>query len=201
MFNPTLLELQYFQELHDKQYHIDIYSKPLMSRLTHLHQHLIKYSKSEYDRNHTRPKAIACILSMSNALNVNLSESLSSYYKKYINTITDVSETILFDKSALVSQYNIVLGNIAKLLEGYDHVESLSYKQELAFCLTQAFYLLISLFNTIDSILPLQMIIEYVDTIFKLKEKNVFYPYYFQEDLKQPLIVSFKKFNRLSNEI
>lgn len=80
-FNPTLLELQYFQELHDKQYHVDIYSKSLMARLTHLHQHLIKYSKSSYDRFHTRSKAIACILSMANSINLNLSDSLTSTYK------------------------------------------------------------------------------------------------------------------------
>ena len=85
-----LLELQYFQELHDKRYHVDIYAKPLMGRLSHLVNHLNKYAASDLRRQSSYEDALACILSMANALNVNLADAISDTTQQIVMNLSEV---------------------------------------------------------------------------------------------------------------
>ena len=123
--SPSVIDLQYFQELHDRRYHVDIHSLPLMRRVAHLHQHLVKYSSSTVKRDQTYPDALACLLSMANAFNLNISNGfgLNEYA---VNTLDDIGQEWCTD--VMLEKYRQALGHMAKLLEASDHTEDYEYR-------------------------------------------------------------------------
>lgn len=121
-----LASLMFFQLLHDERFHRDINNLPLIQRLKHLHNHLVKYNanierKSENLGDIKKEVVDSCIVCISalTALGYGgyTNESLGDWYFK---------RTVIQDKDVIHQ-----LGKAAKLLEGWDHTEYHNYITEL----------------------------------------------------------------------
>ena len=185
----TIINLQYFQELHDHRYHVDIHSLPLMRRISHLHQHLVKYSSSPVKRDQTYPDALACILSMANAFNLNITCGFGQ--NEYaIFTLDDVGQE--WTCEVMVDKYRQALGRMAKLLEASDHVENYEYRVKAHSVILELFNLLIQMYKYEGENSGNTLATLYVKKIFDLKTKHIFYPHYHTEDLERhPIYSSF----------
>lgn len=194
MFHPTIIDLQYFQELHDKRYHLDIYSKPLMTRVAHLHQHLVKYSSSEVKRNQTYPDALACVLSIANAINLNISFGFLSIEQSVTN-LDDIPQ--VYHDDYLVEQYRIELGKLAKQLEGFDHVEPLEYRKQIGASIVTVLSILVQLYRS-DG--PTGFVFEsaYLKKLIEIKSKSIFFPHYHTADYSDPTYKSIYRFAELN---
>ena len=188
----TIINLQYFQELHDHRYHVDIHSLPLMRRISHLHQHLVKYSSSPVKRDQTYPDALACILSMANAFNLNITCGFGQ--NEYaIFTLDDVGQE--WTCEVMVDKYRQALGRMAKLLEASDHVENYEYRVKAHSVILTLFNLLIQMYKYEGENSGNTLATLYVKKIFDLKTKHIFYPHYHTEDLERhPIYHSFNSF-------
>lgn len=188
----TIINLQYFQELHDRRYHVDIHSLPLMRRISHLHQHLVKYSSSPVKRDSTYPDALACILSMANAFNLNITHGFGQ--NEYaISTLDDVGQEWTCD--VMMDKYRQALGRMAKLLEASDHVENYEYRVKAHSVILTLFNLLIQMYKYEGENSGHTLATIYVKKIFELKTKHIFYPLYHTEDLERhPTYHSFNSF-------
>ena len=185
----TIINLQYFQELHDHRYHVDIHSLPLMRRISHLHQHLVKYSSSPVKRDQTYPDALACILSMANAFNLNITCGFGQ--NEYaIFTLDDVGQE--WTCEVMMDKYRQALGRMAKLLEASDHVENYEYRVKAHSVILELFNLLIQMYKYEGENSGNTLATLYVKKIFDLKTKHIFYPHYHTEDLERhPIYSSF----------
>ena len=185
----TIINLQYFQELHDHRYHVDIHSLPLMRRISHLHQHLVKYSSSPVKRDQTYPDALACILSMANAFNLSITHGFGQ--NEYaIFTLDDVGQE--WTCEVMVDKYRQALGRMAKLLEASDHVENYEYRVKAHSVILELFNLLIQMYKYEGENSGNTLATLYVKKIFDLKTKHIFYPHYHTEDLERhPIYSSF----------
>ena len=188
----TIINLQYFQELHDHRYHVDIHSLPLMRRISHLHQHLVKYSSSPVKRDQTYPDALACILSMANAFNLSITHGFGQ--NEYaIFTLDDVGQE--WTCEVMVDKYRQALGRMAKLLEASDHVENYEYRVKAHSVILELFNLLIQMYKYEGENSGNTLATLYVKKIFDLKTKHIFYPHYHTEDLERhPIYHSFNSF-------
>ena len=188
----TIINLQYFQELHDHRYHVDIHSLPLMRRISHLHQHLVKYSSSSVKRDQTYPDALACILSMANAFNLSITHGFGQ--NEYaIFTLDDVGQE--WTCEVMVDKYRQALGRMAKLLEASDHVENYEYRVKAHSVILELFNLLIQMYKYEGENSGNTLATLYVKKIFDLKTKHIFYPHYHTEDLERhPIYHSFNSF-------
>lgn len=185
----TIINLQYFQELHDRRYHVDIHSLPLMRRISHLHQHLVKYSSSSVKRDQTYPDALACILSMANAFNLSITHGFGQ--NEYaIFTLDDVGQE--WTCEVMMDKYRQALGRMAKLLEASDHVENYEYRVKAYSVILELFNLLIQMYKYEGENSGNTLATLYVKKIFDLKTKHIFYPHYHTEDLERhPIYSSF----------
>ena len=185
----TIINLQYFQELHDHRYHVDIHSLPLMRRISHLHQHLVKYSSSPVKRDQTYPDALACILSMANAFNLSITHGFGQ--NEYaIFTLDDVGQE--WTCEVMMDKYRQALGRMAKLLEASDHVENYEYRVKAHSVILELFNLLIQMYKYEGENSGNTLATLYVKKIFDLKTKHIFYPHYHTEDLERhPIYSSF----------
>ena len=188
----TIINLQYFQELHDHRYHVDIHSLPLMRRISHLHQHLVKYSSSPVKRDQTYPDALACILSMANAFNLNITCGFGQ--NEYaIFTLDDVGQE--WTCEVMMDKYRQALGRMAKLLEASDHVENYEYRVKAYSAILELFNLLIQMYKYEGENSGNTLATLYIKKIFHLKTKHIFYPHYHTEDLERhPIYRSFNSF-------
>lgn len=188
----TIINLQYFQELHDRRYHVDIHSLPLMRRISHLHQHLVKYSSSPVKRDQTYPDALACILSMANAFNLSITHGFGQ--NEYaIFTLDDVGQE--WTCEVMMDKYRQALGRMAKLLEASDHVENYEYRVKAHSVILELFNLLIQMYKYEGENSGNTLATLYVKKIFDLKTKHIFYPHYHTEDLERhPIYHSFNSF-------
>ena len=188
----TIINLQYFQELHDHRYHVDIHSLPLMRRISHLHQHLVQYSSSSVKRDQTYPDALTCILSMANAFNLSIIHGFGQ--NEYaIFTLDDVGQE--WTCEVMMDKYRQALGRMAKLLEASDHVENYEYRVKAYSVILELFNLLIQMYKYEGENSGNTLATLYVKKIFDLKTKHIFYPHYHTEDLERHPI--YRSFNSL----
>ena len=125
-YDIELASFFFFQLRHDERYHRDINNLKLIDRLKHLHNHIIKY-KAIIDRKDENcgdiskevTDAVIVCLSALVALGYGgyTTESLGDYY---------IKESVIRDEDIFYE-----LGSISKILEGHDHVETLSYTRDL----------------------------------------------------------------------
>ena len=190
--SPSVIDLQYFQELHDRRYHVDIHSLPLMRRVAHLHQHLVKYSSSTVKRDKTYPDALACLFSMANAFNLNITKGfgLNEYV---VNTLDDIGQEWCVD--VMMDKYRQALGHMAKLLEASDHSEDYEYRVKAHSAILTLFNLLIQMYKYEGENSGHTLTTLYIKKIFNLKTKHIFYPHYHTEDLERhPIYRSFNSY-------
>lgn len=124
-----LIKLQWYQELHDKHFHRDVWVMSNMKRLSHLSSHLVKYTQGMPQPN-TWVDMLACTLSIANTFNL----SFTRMYVRlgyHAQCIQDVPFTFNNSLEILESEMKNVLQRIAKLVEGWDHIETIQYRQEL----------------------------------------------------------------------
>lgn len=188
----SLTHLQYFQHLHDKTYHEDVYALPLVRKLSHLYSHLVKYSSSDFKRNDTYSDALACILSMANSLNLSLSRGFEKQHYTMVMSLNQVPK--IYSKSALKDRYLMELGHIAKLIEGFDHVESLAYKETFSKHLIELLTLLLQMRVELDENDVDSLVKEYICKLMMLKKKNIFFSFHHNEDLSIPTYRTFLAF-------
>lgn len=177
----SILSLMWFQECHNRYYHKDIYHLQTMRALAHFNNHLVKYNgviERKMDVGEFAQKeildAMICCMSAFSVLNYDL----SNYYRASVN---DDKKYVTFPDLyfiATIPRWNeirIVTQEIAKLLEGWDHVEALRYREDLQKHFTQAFliYYGIYLDNGKKGFMD-----DYVQRLNKIKEKNVFHEDY-----------------------
>lgn len=185
----SIIDLQYFQQLHDCTYHGDIYYMPLMKRLDHLYKHMIKYNRSDLNRFNTYSDSFACILSMANALNLDLSKGIEESQDRMIVALNDVD--IIYNLTHLNSKTTSVLSKMAKLLESHDHVESLKYKEDFKAQVVDLMIVFIHQINS-DELNVNEIIKNYVKNIFELKKKHIFFPHYHASQRLIPVYRSFE---------
>lgn len=124
-----LIKLQWYQELHDKYFHRDVWVMSNMKRLSHLSSHLVKYTQGMSQPN-TWIDMLACTLSIANTFNL----SFTRMYVRlgyHAQCIRDVPFTFNNSLEILESEMKNVLQRIAKLVEGWDHIETIQHRQEL----------------------------------------------------------------------
>lgn len=178
---PDILTLQYFQEMHDRQYHADIYTLPLMRRLAHLHNHLTKYCVNKVVRADTYPKALACLLSMANALNVNVEVKMSKWSGEIVSGVEKIP--LMYRADRLKQQMVECLGNMAKVLEGSDHMESIQYREKMQDLLIELFIVWAGMRVEVDEHNIQDWTFEYVYSICQVKKKSIFYAYNHASDM------------------
>ncbi|ADI96256.1 conserved hypothetical protein [Acinetobacter phage Ac42] len=192
--NINILDLQFFQEMHDRRYHTDVYHLPLMRRVSHLHNHLTKYSATPNRMLSSYSDALACMLSISNALNVDLAKEMSKWSGQNVSTLIDVP--LMYRKTQLQNQLDMCIGKIAKIVEGGDHVETIDYRGELKETLIELFIVWSGIRVDIDELSLREWSIEYVKHIFELKKKSIFFAHIHHDDtMTTPLYRSFYKYS------
>ena len=184
------MELQYFQELHDRRYHLDIYAKPLCQRVAHLHQHLVKYSVNEMKQTQTFHDTLACLLSMSNAINVNLTNAYATRHQG-VFSLEDLLP--IYHDSYIDERYRQKLAEIAKLLEGTDHTEPVNFRERLTEYLLDLFVIIAQKFTRAEHSVN-EVVLSYIRRIFEIKQRNMFFPFYHIEDLKIPAYAGFTEY-------
>lgn len=189
----SLIHLQYFQEMHDRMYHKDIHSMPLVDRLDHLQKHLYKYQINDVQRNSRYPDALACILSFANAINVNLADAITKEQGSIVLSISDIKPK--WHTSVLHDLYRNTIGCIVKTIEGHDHTETIRYREDFKRDVVVLLIVLMQIFREIDERDYLAIEDEYVTKMFDLKTKSIFYPFNDAQDSKDPVYASFKAYN------
>ena len=183
--NISILDLQFFQDMHDRQYHKDIYHMPLIRRVSHLYNHLDKYASTPNRMGESYPDALACMLSMANALNVNFIAELTKWSGDLTTTIATVP--LMYREDCLPRQLKQVLGKFAKIIEGHDHTESIDYRGELKENLIELFIIWAGVRVDLDGCSLSSWTLEYLKKIFELKKKSIFFPYLHSDDMCTPL--------------
>lgn len=176
-----IIKLQHFQEQHDRQYHFDVYSMPLQRRLDHLFKHIVKYSSSDLKRNESYPDALACILSMANALNLNLGHSIEQTHQSIVVHLNDICPQ--YFNSILPCKLQMTIASIAKILEGHDHTESIDYRKELSSHVTDLLVIFMQFRTVIDEQCEKLWITEYASRLFEIKKKSIFFVYNHSESM------------------
>lgn len=121
-YHVEMASLFFFQLRHDERYHRDINNLPLMDRLKHLHNHIVKYHaviQRKLDNAGDSSKEIT------DGVIVCLSALVALGYGGY--TLESLGDYYI--KQSIIRDNDIIheLGAISKVLEGYDHVEALKY--------------------------------------------------------------------------
>lgn len=191
-----ILELQWFQRCHDNHYHRDVYYMQTIPRIRHLHNHLVKYANRNFNELNDEtnfPDALACIFSMADALNMSISKQAEKLGYK-ANTIGDIE--IHIDPYAAYKHFQMRLAEMAKALEGWDHIEDIDYQTVLRNTTTMLFLLLfvIARHNTTGmkqqtrnrECTNMVLMKEWHDRLAFIKSKNVFHKHiadqYFKSD-------------------
>ena len=132
--NYQLIKVMWFQHVHDQNYHRDIAHMPMMQRVGHLNNHLVKYTTRYIKFSLTGTYAaveivdgIICCISALSSLHYNpMKLTLPEFFVN--QRVMPVEETLT------------EIGRISKILEGWDHLEDIDYRAELkeSFCVVLA---------------------------------------------------------------
>lgn len=180
----TILDIQFYQYLHDRKYHHDINVMKTFNKISHLQHHLVKYSngvrKDDYFTD-----TLACLLSMADTINCSIVKELN---KLDMPTPTGNFHDIIsiYADNYLENKFDNELKNISKLIEGYDHAEGLAYKPDLARYITSLIIILIQQYKRDRELTTDDLISAYVQRLETIKKYNVFYEYFHGEDSSNP---------------
>lgn len=179
-----ILDIQFYQYMHDRKYHHDINVMKTFNKISHLQHHLIKYSNGN-KKDDYYSDTFACLLSMADTINCSMVKELN---KLEIPTPTGTFNDIIpiYADNYLDNKFDVEIKNISKLIEGYDHAEGLSYKPELAKAITTLVIILFQQFkrdtgNTADDLIK-----GYMKRLEVIKGYNIFHKYFLIEDNNHP---------------
>lgn len=80
-----ILNLQWYQELHNRRFHHDIYVLSKMRKVSHLVHHLSKYINAEEVSDNLLVDIFACTLSIASALNIDIGKTVGEDYTGLFN--------------------------------------------------------------------------------------------------------------------
>lgn len=124
----TFVELMWYQHVHDKDYHHDIFVMPTMRRIQHLVNHISKYHRRNFNETnmerttHLYKDTLACIFSIAGTLGYDIGKGVVT--GGVIQEIT----VPRFDNYAVYNHMTDALDNMTKAIEGFDHIENLNYR-------------------------------------------------------------------------
>ncbi len=192
--NITLLNLTWYQRMHDKNYHRDIYHMPTMQRIQHLVNHISKYHRREFNvaslnRNELLFKdTLACIFSIADALNVDLGKYIGDSGK--VVSLTEPH----FDIFASNRHMDVALGAMTKAIEGFDHIENINYREVLVTnlitlfnCTLQMFSKGVHGFRSVGSAFQedvQELLEQWFNNLESIKERHCFNEYFHELDAK-----------------
>jgi len=138
----TLFELQVEQHHHDEHYHREIARLSLHQRLNHMALHFSKYAgkvAKAHDDSELPPifvDTFIIVLSTANILNLDLWESLEPNDVEYTNlAVLGRTLALRLDDAArrdgVLPAMAIASGRIAAACEKIDHLENVSYREEI----------------------------------------------------------------------
>lgn len=191
-----ILDLQWFQRCHDNHYHRDVYYMQTIPRIRHLHSHLVKYANrnfNELSEETNFPDALACIFGIADALNMSISKQAEKLGYK-AETIGEIE--IRTDPYAAYKHFQLHLAEMAKALEGWDHIEDIDYQTTLRNTTTVLFLLLFVIASRHTTGMKQQtrnrecenmiLVKQWHDRLAFIKSKNEFHDYiadqYFKSD-------------------
>lgn len=185
----SILSLMWFQECHNRYYHRDIHHLQTMKAISHFQHHLVKYN-GQIDRQLDIGKfakveiidAMICCIGALSRLNFDMSELYRKVMGETKTSKLYVTFPDLYQIYSILrwNEISVVLQNISKLVEGWDHVEALPYREGLTKNFSEAFMVYYGLY--IDSG-ETGFVDAYVDRLTKIKEKNMFHEDYLKDQL------------------
>lgn len=184
--NLELLSLQWYQETHDRLFHRDIYTMQRVPRINHLVHHMRKYLTAYKSGEYRLNDMLAVALSLANVMPTNLSKRISKIQGELVVNVESLKPYYTQSAESLISILDVELSNFSKLIEGFDHIESLDYNGGFNTGATDVFMLVIQLcvdvkvktmpdadFKTV----VIELIKDYHTHMTNLKKRNPFYDY------------------------
>lgn len=178
-----MIDLQWFQNMHDRNFHHDVWIMSNMKRLGHLNNHLVKYTQG-MPRSSTWVDMLACTLSIANTFNLSFTRMYNSI-GYLVEDMEDVPFTYNDNVEILDAEMKQVLQRIAKLVEGWDHIESIQYRQELEIVLPKLLSLICQRALLVSPQISLrEFYTQYFERLRSIQRNHMFYNYY-QEQMMQ----------------
>lgn len=141
-----LLDLTWYQRQHDQNYHHDVWIMPAMGKISHLTHHLNKYiTRIGVDKN-AEIDIFVTVLSMSTVFPTNLGTVIASKLSRPVTTIDQVEPLFNPDESTIQHQLRVHVSHLSKLVEGFDHIESINYREQINSTIAMLFILSMQLF-------------------------------------------------------
>lgn len=180
----SLINVQFYQHMHDAKYHHDIFVLTKMRKVSHLTHHLIKYNNGIRGE-HYYADSLACILSMANAFNIHLSKELRKM-EMVVNTIEEAKPYYSNERIDTLIGNN--LKALSKAIEAFDHIEEFDYHGQISKCVCNLFILIHQSFAKNHPDLhagnSANLFIRWFERLSMIKQKHVFYEFFHEEDLK-----------------
>lgn len=180
IMSPTIYQLQYFQYLHDKVYHPEVNTMALHRRLTHLHQHLVKYGVTKFLLFSRIEDALICTISMANTVGLNITDGFKALGQPVYH-FTDVEDK--WHKDHIHSQYLSEVGKLAKALEGIDHLETTAINTAINPYLISIIAIIVQLHRQYESD-PKDIMTNVIKRLMEIKRKHLFYAKLHMRDLE-----------------
>ena len=167
-------DVLWYQHRHDAVYHRDIHHMQLMSKLSHLNHHLVKYFTRirKFQVAHVINMkdivdACVCCLSALSALGVRSDGKSLVEFVVQQRTLTE--DEIIFE-----------IGRISKVIEGFDHLESINYRAELNECFSNLLSSFITCYYRNGGICFIND--HYIPRLTEIKQKNPFHEHFLEEE-------------------
>lgn len=182
--STTILDLQWYQHLHDGRYHRDIAVMPTMRRLNHLTHHLVKYSDNPHKGADYYTDSIACILSMAGGFNMSLAKAMNLYVITPVEGIESIG--YLWNDEILAQLFKKHIQTLSKAIEAFDHIEKYEYRTKIEEAIAHLFIIVFQQFGITISEGTRQdknllLIKRYMERLEEIKKRHVFHSYFHEE--------------------
>lgn len=176
-----IIDLMFYQYLHDKNYHHDIYVLNRKARLNHLVHHLHKYNNAGIKPAMWLEDMLACILSLAGTMNLHLDKVLGGLHHCEINTIEDIKP--LYATEVVNVKVDEYLRLLSKTMESLDHVEDFDYNGSLRIAISNLFILVFQLNIVENGSNNYRLVQRWMQRLESIKTKHCFHDY-FNENLR-----------------
>lgn len=179
---PSILEMQFFQLLHDQDYHSDINTMSTMGKLNHLNNHLIKYMINPVSVLKTTQDQLACLLSMANTIKLDIAKHAEKR-EQLLYTVNDYKD--MWVSEQLHVKVTTGLKDMAKIIEGYDHVESIDTRNLLADCICTLLEICFQVYRESTGRTNGGLFNDWLKRLTEVKKQNPFHPYLHSKNIHQ----------------
>lgn len=176
-----IIDLMFYQYLHDKNYHHDIYVLNRKARLNHLVHHLHKYNNAGIKPAFWLEDMLACILSMAGTMNLHLDKELGNLFHTEVKVINDI--TPLYATEIIYAKIDEYLRLLSKTMESLDHVENFDFNGSLRVAISNLFILTFQLNLLEIGSNNYHLVQRWMQRLEMIKTKHCFHDY-FNEGLR-----------------